>query len=326
MRFRLIEKRDYDTCRSLLHPALGLSARVLDNIVDIWDELSAAGTFAVIEDPARRHPDSIQGFGSTAFVSDAFVDAFVESGRSHLDAEVYDAIVDGRSPVLSAAEIARANGGRGVSVAVFSFGLRNHDIADTHTQRVLQLGSAAFFFTHGGYRLNVLLNEVFGEAGARYMEAGGFRRLRSGARPSGAEDHQPILFMLRRDWVEAGAVHPLSFLFHTEPPLIGFSSAEQRVLTHALLNRPDPEIAACLGLTLDAVKKTWRRIYERVSRRVPYLIHGNERAAGAEHRTLEKRRHLLEYLRTHLEEVRPWSAPKGAKAATTLNRVRHVAG
>jgi hypothetical protein len=44
------------------------------------------------------------------------------------------------------------------------------------------------------------------------------------------------------------------------------------VLIHALLNEPDVQIAEKLGVSLDAVKKTWRAIYDRVSVALPYWI------------------------------------------------------
>jgi DNA-binding CsgD family transcriptional regulator len=313
MRFRPVDKKDLATCRALLHPGLGLSRRVIDRIVDIWSDLLPLATFSIVDDPSRPHPESIQGFGASAFVTDAFAEEFFSRPRNYLDAALYERILDGQSPVLSIPQIARANAADGVNLVVLNFGLRNHDIGDAQTQRVLQGGTTAFFALHAGYRIKSVLNEVFGARAAHYMEAGGFRPLVvvSGDDTHAAADDRPHLFGMRREWIEPAAVHPFSSLFHTARPQIGFSAAEQRVLVRALMNQPDPEIAASLGLSVDAVKKTWRRIYERVSRRIPFLIRDGERAAGGERRTVEKRRYLIEYLRTHLEEVRPWAPSKG---------------
>jgi hypothetical protein len=75
------------------------------------------------------------------------------------------------------------------------------------------------------------------------------------------------------------------------------------VLAHALLNQTDAEIARRLGLSVDAVKKTWRRIYDRISTRLPYLIDEERKPGGG--RSSEKRRHVLEHVRAHPQEVRP---------------------
>jgi hypothetical protein len=293
----------------MLHPGLRVSRRTLEGIVGVWEDLLPAGRFTILEDPALRHPDAIQGFGLSAFVDDGFVDEFLAAGRNYLDAAFYERVLFGRSPILSTTEIGKANAADGLSLVVLTFGLRNYDVSQEQTQRVLQAGSTAFYATHAGYRLKCLVNEVFGGAAAGYMEAGGFRLCVDGRRPGEAVQDLdcPYLFAQRRDWIRQGAVHPLSFLFYTPAPRIGFSPAEQRVLVQALSNKADSEIAASLGVSLDAIKKTWRRIYERVSWQMPFLIAVGEGAGRLQRRSAEKRRHLLEYLRAHLEEVRPWT-------------------
>jgi DNA-binding NarL/FixJ family response regulator len=279
---------------------------VLDRLPTLWRALALFGTFSVVEDPVKPHPDSIQGFGASVFVADQFVDEFLAARRHYLDAALYERMIEGPSPVLSEAQVAEANSSDGLNLVVLNYGLRDHDLSSPSTQRVLQLGTTAFYTLHAGYKIKTILNEVFNDAAAQYMKAGGFH-LQEIAAPSvatGGDGPVPLLFALRREWVQRGVIDPLSALFYPTPPQIGFSPAEQRVLVHALLNRSDAEIADQLGLSLDGVKKTWRRIYDRVSRRLPYLI-ADERKSGRAGRSSEKRRHVLEHLRAHPEEVRP---------------------
>ena len=258
-----------------------------------------------MEDPLKPYPRRIEGFGASVFVDDAFVDEFLGEERNYLDAALYERIARGPSPVLPPKRIAEANSGNGLNLVVLSFGLRDHDLSNPMTQRVLQMGSTAFYALHAGFRLKTVLNEVYGTQAAEYMKAGGFRLQTSAARAGSANGSvsQPHLFVLRRAWVQPGAIDTLSSLFHPPSPQIGFSPSEQRVLVHALLNQSDAEIARRLGLSLDAVKKVWRRIYDRVSRRLPYLV-ADERKSDRG-RSSEKRRHVLEHVRAHPEEVRP---------------------
>ena len=305
MRFRLVEPRDYPTCQSLLNPAMRLSRRVTDQLPALWSTLGRHGTCSVVEDPTKPHPDCIEGFGASAFVADGFVDGFLEARRSYLDAALYESIVDGSSPVLSEEQIRDANAGDGLTLVVFNFGLRDHDLSNPVTGRVLQMGGTAFYSLHAGYRLKTIVSEVFGNQAVQYMQAGGFQLQDTGVEPVAEADvTTPRLFALRREWVRPAFINPLSSLFYPSTPRIGFSRTEQRVLMHALLNRSDAEIAEELGLSLDAIKKTWRRVYERVSRLVPYVIDGDRRSDDGS-RSIEKRRHVLEYLRAHLEELRP---------------------
>jgi DNA-binding CsgD family transcriptional regulator len=307
MRFRLAEDRDLPNCRSLLNPALRLSRRVEDQLPTLWSALAVCGTFSIVEDPIKPYPDSIEGFGASVFVDDRFVEEFLSERRNYLDATLYERILAGRSPVLSEAQIAAANSGDGLSLVVLSYGLRDHDLSNPVTQQVQRLGNAAFYALHAGYQLKTILNEVFGDVPAQYLNAGGFQLMETSAAGGGTKTGPaaPYLFALRREWVErGGALHMLSSLFHPPAARIGFSSSERRVLVQALFNRSDTEIAAMSGVAIDSVKKTWRRIYDRVSLRLPYLIAG-ERKPGDSGRSSEKRRHVLDYLRSHPEELRP---------------------
>jgi len=295
MRFRLVDPRDFATCRSMLHPALGLSQRTLQQLPAIWRKLAAFGTFSIVEDPLKPYPACIEGFGASVFVDNRFVEEFLAQERNQLDAALYERIMRGPSPVLPPKEVAAANSGEGLNLVVLNFGLRDYDLSNPVTQRVLQIGSTAFYALHSGFRFKTILNEVFSTGAADYMKAGGFRLHRA----SGAL----YLFALRRAWVQPGVIDTLSSLFHPPAPQIGFSPSEQRVLAHALLNQTDAEIARRLGLSLDAVKKTWRRIYDRISTRFPYLVADHRKPDGG--RSSEKRRYVLEHVRAHPEEVRP---------------------
>src|SRR4029079_7455052 len=104
----------------------------------------------VVEDPIKPYPDSIQGFGASVFVSDPFVDEFLAARRNYLDAALYERMIDGPSPVLSETQVADANAGEGLNLVVLNYGLRDHDISNPSTQRVLQLGTTAFYSLHAG--------------------------------------------------------------------------------------------------------------------------------------------------------------------------------
>lgn len=82
--------------------------------------------------------------------------------------------------------------------------------------------------------------------------------------------------------------------------------SEQRLLLAALRGGTNEELAADLGVSLSAVKKTWILIYERSSA----YVHGfsSEREPdGTTERVKEKKQRLLSYLREHPEELRPAS-------------------
>jgi hypothetical protein len=177
-------------------------------------------------------------------------------------------------------------------------------------QQLMVAVNAAFFFFYGGYRLRSAMQVVYGERAAQYMQAGGFQVVTSFAHAHGNGhktppiDERPYLMLMRKEEVQPSAVNPLSLLFYPVPPRIRFTPAEQRLLELALLNQSDAEISRDLGVSLDTVKKTWRRIYQRALKVLPNVLGSDEGDAGPA-RGAEKRRHLLDYLRIHLEELRP---------------------
>jgi hypothetical protein len=290
-----------------------MNRRLRGEIIAIWQTLMAqsAMNFTVVEDLTRPHPSSIEAFAATVFVSDPFFEEIYSTPRPYLSELIYERILAGRSPILSTSDVRARNSSTGLHLVILHFGLSNLDLTHERTQSALQAGSAAFYFFHAGYRINSLLQEVHGLQQLRYMVNGGFRLLAHFRVPptltlaENASQQHRYLFVLKKDWVEPGAIDSLSLLFHTPLPVIYFSASEQRVLIHALSSESDLQIAANLGVSLDAVKKSWRALYERVSTALPYLFTAEPGSNGG--RTVEKRRHVLDYLRSHPQELRPFA-------------------
>ena len=312
LRFRLGTQADFAACASLLPPGFQASMPVRQRLLELWGQLlvGEARTFSIIEDLERPHPASIEGFGLSVFVTDRFVDEFCASPRPYLPALFYERMLAGDGVVLTPQQLADANATTGINILVLHFGLRDHDLSNPRTAQILGAGSAAFYFFHAGYRVRTMINEVYGAGPAAYMTAGGFRLIADFQKLSpssfaGVPPAQyPYLFMLRREWVEPGAVNPLTQIFLAPAPRIGFSATERRVLERALLNEADGSIARSLGISADAVKKTWRNIHDRVGRNAPYVLPQSHPSSTGS-RGQEKRRHLLDYLRSHMEEIRP---------------------
>jgi hypothetical protein len=313
MRYRIAKPADLPACRSLMGPGFRASTRVTSRLNTLWSELLAsdAGRIHVIEDPERAHDECIEAFAVVTFVSADFIADFDAAPRPYLSALIYERMLDGASPVLGAAEIKTANAGPGLHFVGLHFVTRNPALGDARTRQALQVANAAFFFFFSGYRIASITQEVYGHDQAAYMQAGGLR-LRTDfashfaaageALPANA---RPYLFGLTKDEIVPGAVYPLSFLFQPLPPRFGFSSSAQHLLERALLNMTDAQVAHDLGVSVDAIKKTWRAIYQRVDEVAPRIFESFVHVVEHQHRSAERRRYLLEYLRTHLEELRP---------------------
>lgn len=316
LRFRRGSLADLDRCAQLLPSGFRASPGVMRNLIPLWRRLlaSEAHSFTIVEDLERPHPANIEGFGLSVFVTHRFVEEFCASPRPYLAACFYERVLAGDHVVLTDQQLRNANTASDLNVVVLHFGLVNEDLADRRTEQVLAAGSSAFYFFHSGYRIHTLVNEVYGPQQRRYMERGGFRLMHDFRRERPADfegmapEKDPYLFMLRRDWMDPGVIHPLSRLFSPPLPRFGFAPSERRLLEGALLNESDQQIANRIGRSPDTIKKLWRSIYDRASREIPSLIPEPDEAPSGS-RGQEKRRHLLEYLRIHMEELRPAPTP-----------------
>ena len=97
----------------------------------------------------------------------------------------------------------------------------------------------------------------------------------------------------------------LGLLFQYQPPRLGFSASQRRVLAEAVQHKTDAEIASELQVSVSAVKKTWAAIFEQASDVLGELGTPIERHGAAATRGLQKRHKLLAYLREHPEELKP---------------------
>ena len=91
-------------------------------------------------------------------------------------------------------------------------------------------------------------------------------------------------------------------------PKFGFTATEQDTLNLALEGLTDESIGQATGASLSTIKKRFRAIYEKVQDKMtgdgaatPFV----RLSDGA--RGMETRRRLLNYLRDHREELRPYS-------------------
>jgi DNA-binding CsgD family transcriptional regulator len=119
----------------------------------------------------------------------------------------------------------------------------------------------------------------------------------------------PELYGLSRE--EAGRLlpgSPVRDAFQFTPPRFRFTAAERRMLRLAVTQLTDEQVGEELGISLHGLKKLWRSVHERALDAMPHLFDDSS-SAEAGTRGPEKRRTLLQYLRQHPEELRPYTVP-----------------
>lgn len=315
---RLLGHADLQAAQALVPEWLPLPARVRAALPAIWTRLLGHPGFNadLIEDLNRPPGQRLVGLGVAVALDAGWAQRLREDPPPHAPALIYEELLDGRFQPPADRELARLNGRGEVSFLVLHYAQTLQDLADPDTLELLGVAMSLFRFAHAGYRLQHLYQEGLGEQGA-YLQSMGFRQ-RSARQQAGV----PELYGLSRE--EAARLlpgSPVRDAFQFTPPRFGFAPAERRLLRLAVTQLTDEEIGAELGISAHSVKKLWRQVHQRAMDALPHLFDESGAAEGGG-RGPEKRRSLLQYLRQHPEELRPYlaqtqpaDAPAGALAA-----------
>lgn len=310
-------ERDLDQCLALTTDRFLYDEKHLAGLRGMWSHLiaSRAGVATVIVE--ARVPAHVVFFATFAFVADERADRYHDCSLPKIGyklAEDWDA---GRHPFFNRDEIAAANAGSGLNLVVTHHGYEA--AGDEKVNEDLRAGS----YECGsrclrGWNLRSYTNEVFAENsqrdGKEMGEANGLRlgrytteQLREAGIPV---ERAPWVWLARRDDRPRGpAGMAQGMLFHSfAPPRFGLTFSEQDLLRLALDGCTDEAIAEAMGTSLSTTKKRFRTIYDKVQNASvgPGAPVAEQVITGV--RGLEARRHLVNYLREHPEELHPYKA------------------
>jgi hypothetical protein len=311
MVYRSLRDAALDRCTTMVNPALELSARTRAALPALWRRLLSAGQLygGIVVDEDREGDAALLACGMTVFVNERFVDDYLRAPSPYPAAIVYERLLENRSPVLDVRQVAVANAAAELNLLILHFGARQPAPHDDRGRATVATAQEGFRRTHIGYRLKRVLAEAYGPE-VPFYRAGGFlvkddyTRFYATA-PVPAPERRPYLVGMFADDPESRITgSTLSYLFQRNEPRFHFSPAEQRVLSRAVMDDSDTEIAAALDVSNDTVKKTWLRVHQRVAAVAPELARD---APDALTRGKERRRRLIHYLRYHPEELRPFA-------------------
>jgi len=303
VRGRPIRHADLAEGRALLPGWLVLDAEVRAALPALWTRLLGQPGFSgdVIEDLSRPPGQRLVGLGMTVVLDPTWQRRMRDEPPAHAGAVWYRDFLEGRTAPLDDRTLARANAEGDVSMMVLHYAQAGIDAEQPEVQQVLLAAMHLFRGAHGGWHLREVYQEALADGGD-YLIGMGFRR-RTARGPG-----QPDLHGLSRD--EAARMFPgppARDVFQYVPPVMGCSAAERRVLRLAVADMTDEDIADEIGVTAHTLKKVWRSVFQRAAAALPDLFEAGAAEPGGGTRGPEKRRHLLQYLRQHPEELRPWA-------------------
>ena len=284
----------------------------------LWRQwlLKGSATMAIVETRDLSGHERRVAFGLSLFVSDAFTAALIGSKVAPpVAASVARQALDGNSPVLAPAVVRRKNSasGPGLNLLCPLIGWLPEVDADPSLLSLVKAKLLeALVVAHAGYKLRRLLQEIYSEAETQRAGTIGAIVFTDyapfyGDDPPPPEERPYLCGMERETIQESSTLWPL-FLY-TEP-IIFFSNLEQEVLRLAVMGLTDPQIADALIVSRSTVHKRWHTILSRAAPHAAVWLPESQRVSSATPgRGAEKRHHLLNYLKSHPEELRPAERP-----------------
>jgi hypothetical protein len=312
MKWRPAGSKDLAECLSLNPAAMGHEIVGRDRALVAWRTLLNSRSFlsAVIESEHPIAGDRIVGFGASVFVSPVFAAQEVSTPKPGLNARIIASITSNRSVVLTEDELRHENTCGGLHVVFLCAAWRRDILALEQGTEVEAIMALACLQGHQGYRLCQALREATDALDVEHIRAQRVFGIITAFEDFHAENpgnswnrDRALGISNRADAISVPGSVP-AILFSYQEPILRFQDGNQQLLTAALRGYTDAELVQALGLKLPAIKKRWSSVFRRVAEVFPNLPGFNEYSDG-QTRGLQKRHHLLAYLREHPEELRP---------------------
>lgn len=302
MYWRPISEADLSKCLDIQPECLGDQIVGRSTALRVWKSLLDNPSFQanVIESERPLAGHKIVACGMGVFVTKAFADLEIGNPRPGLNSRIIAGIASGESVVLSRAQIGAGNAGEGLDFVnmygTWRDGIMNADqLADVHA-----LLGTSFVEHFAGYRFNRVLKEAIGHSRIALARATGTYRL-----VAEFQESESALVVATRDSVLTAPYSVAAALYRYRAPVLRLRPAEQKLLAAALAGKTDAELSPDLGLSIEAIKKRWMSIFERVDEFKPEIL--SRADADGDGRGPQKRHRVVAYIRTHPEELRPYS-------------------
>jgi hypothetical protein len=254
---------------------------------------------------------SVAHFAFVVFVSDELADSYHRLEKPLIARRLLLDWRKGLCPFLRLNEIARHNASGGVNLVVPYYGadlkLPNTVLttANYELARRMFLGWNVRTFTTENFRRGRYDGRSWGSVLGYHIGTYSARALHAAEIP---KDESPCLWMATRDDADNVESTMLALLFSSlGSPRCAFTFREQEVLLLALEGTTDDGIAHAIGVSNSTAKRLFRSIYEKAEHALGQEVFtGMSLEPGI--RGAEIRRRLLNYVRQHPNELKPWDA------------------
>jgi len=294
-------------CADDLIECLGIEPRHLghqivgcERALTIWSALLRSRSFnsTVLVADISGFANRIIGFGSSVFVTADFATQELQQPRPGLNDRLIASVASGRSVVRPESELGCA--GDALDIVILSGNWLGEGLSPEQVAEAQMRLAYIFVECHVGYRLNRILCEATGDPQYRSLESSGgvWRKV------EGFTGDRTLFVMTRDARLVNGSL--AASLFRYKEPVLHLRDTDKHLLVEALHGGTDGELAVRLNLSSSSIKKRWRSLFERIADARPDLLPEGDDKGWNGSRGLQKRHHVLAYVRSHPEELRPF--------------------
>jgi hypothetical protein len=309
MHWRPMREADLFNCLQIQPACLGDQIVGRATALRVWKSLWVSPGFhaTVIESEIPVAGERTVGCGIGVFVSRTFAGREIEDPRPGLNARIISSVANGESVVLSRGEIGAGNASLGIDFVNLYGTWREGILNPAQLAEVQALLGTSFVEHFSGYRFNRVLKEAIGASGIAFARATGTYQIIAEFPGSNS-----ALAVLSRESALAAPYSVAAAMYRYRAPLLRLRPAEQTLLSAAVSGKTDAELSEELGLSVEATKKRWLSIFARAGQYQPEIL--SQPDVDGDRRGPQKRHRVLAYIRTHPEELRPFSwGPEGTK-------------
>ena len=258
----------------------------------------------------RMTPKSreIVGFGMAVFVTSSFADSVLADPQRGLNASIVESVDAGKSVIPSYRYLQTANAAATLDHVVMYSSEKQSKLNSNELGLVRNLLARAYIESFVGYRLRRMLYEIVSDD--EFEKIKGYRGIRVVKRLAANGSAHSAVYTGDRALCEATADSfsgdPASVaarpFIERSTPILNFSPSEKRLLVAALRGAQNAELSRCLSRTPAAIKRTWSGIFEKCVQHSPGLLPTTKGSLRGQ----QKRHKVMNYIREHPEETRPF--------------------
>jgi hypothetical protein len=308
--FRPTEERDLPHCFAIAFEKFSFTEPGdSTGLLAFWRHCLSLGILntGVLEEETPAGRDLV-AFGMDLFVTEEFAQEVKTTLPPGICRQIFLRWSQGKPAFLTPKEISCDNAGPGLIAATINSGFRP-GLNPTQYLEVHAKLAEGFFATHAGFRHKEMFFETFDlPLTTACSEKFGLHIRRDYRGPKPQAPGQPLTLMgIMREERNTTSSSAWDLFFKYTPGRFLFSSGEKKLLHRALLGDSDSDLARSLSTSVWTVKKRWQSIYGKVQKTCPSLLEKKAGSGGSAQ--AKRRRKLLDYLRQHMEEIRPLEDP-----------------